>query len=43
MIASGMKRSRDFSWSAHVEQILELSQRLIRADRARTKNGHEPS
>jgi len=31
MIAAGLKRSSDFSWSAHVAQILALSQTLISA------------
>jgi len=34
MIAAGLRRSSDFSWSAHVAQILALSQTLISAKRA---------
>jgi len=29
MVAKGLERSSDFSWKAHVEQILELSRALI--------------
>jgi len=31
MIASGLERSRDFSWKAHVDSILELCRGLINA------------
>jgi len=32
MIAVGLKRSQDFSWKAHTEQILALAQRLLDSD-----------
>jgi|SRR5271166_4071269 len=41
MAAVGLERSHDFSWKAHVDQIVELSHRLMNSDGALARTGNE--